>query len=80
MRVIDTPGLRELGLWNVKPGEVSHLWRDFRPFLGQCRFTDCMHRSEPDCAVLVAVESGVIPDSRLQSYYRVLDTMGKEED
>ncbi len=52
VRLIDTPGLRELGLWNVTPGEVSGLWRDFRPYLGKCKFTDCMHRSEPECAVL----------------------------
>ncbi len=80
VRVIDTPGLRELGLWNVKPGEVSQLWRDFRPYLGKCRFTDCMHRSEPECAVLTAVAAGTIPDFRLQSYYRVLDTLGQEGD
>ena len=77
VRVIDTPGLRELGLWNTKPGEVAHLWRDFRPYLGSCKFKDCMHRTEPGCAVLAAVESGAIPDWRLQSYYRVLDTLGE---
>ncbi len=77
VRLIDTPGLRELGLWNVKPDEVGPLWRDFRPYLGKCRFKDCMHRSEPDCAVLAAVASGAVPDSRLQSYYRVLDTLGE---
>ncbi len=77
VRLIDTPGLRELGLWNTKPGEVSGLWRDFKPYLGKCKFTDCLHRSEPDCAVLAAVESGAIPDWRLQSYYRVLDTLGE---
>ena len=80
IRIIDTPGLRELGLWNVQPNEVAPLWRDFRPYVGKCRFTDCMHRSEPDCAVLAAVASGAIPDSRLQSYYRVLDTLGQEGD
>jgi ribosome biogenesis GTPase len=80
VRIIDTPGLRELGLWNVKPDEVAQLWRDFRPYLGQCRFKDCMHRSEPECAVLAAVASGAIPDYRLQSYYRVLETMGQEGD
>ena len=79
IRIIDTPGLRELGLWNVKPGEVAPLWRDFRPYLGKCKFTDCMHRSEPGCAVLAAVSSGGVPDSRLQSYYRVLDTLGESD-
>jgi ribosome biogenesis GTPase len=76
IRLIDTPGLRELGLWNVKPEEVARLWRDFRPYLGHCKFTDCRHRSEPGCAVRAAVESGAIPESRLSSYFRVLETLG----
>ena len=79
VRIIDTPGLRELGLWNVEPAEVAHMWRDFRPFLGACRFTDCAHRTEPGCAVRAAVDAGAIPDFRLQSYYRVLDTLEGDE-
>ncbi|HAO99446.1 MAG TPA: ribosome small subunit-dependent GTPase A [Fibrobacteres bacterium] len=78
MRIIDTPGLRELGLWNVKPDEVAGLWRDFRPYLGTCRFNDCRHQSEPGCALLAAVETGKIPEFRLQSYYRILETLGEE--
>jgi ribosome biogenesis GTPase len=79
VRIIDTPGLRELGLWNVQPAEVAEMWRDFRPFLGKCRFTDCAHRTEPGCAVRAAVDSGAIPDFRLQSYYRVLDTLAGDD-
>jgi ribosome biogenesis GTPase len=75
VRIIDTPGLRELGLWNVESDKVAGYWRDFQPFLGHCRFTDCAHRTEPDCAVRAAVDSGKIPDFRLQSYYRVLETL-----
>lgn len=80
VRIIDTPGLRELGLWGVEPADVAALWRDFRPHIGNCRFNDCMHRSEPGCAVLAAVEAGTIPGFRLQSYYRVLETLGGGED
>ncbi len=79
IRIIDTPGLRELGLWNVDPADVAGYWRDFRPFLGKCRFTDCRHRTEPSCAVRTAVESGDIPDFRLQSYYRVLETLAGDD-
>jgi ribosome biogenesis GTPase len=78
VRIIDTPGLRELGLWNVEAGEVAEMWRDFRPYLGKCRFTDCAHRSEPDCAIRAAVAAGAIPEFRLVSYYRVLETLAGE--
>ena len=78
IRFIDTPGIRELGLWGVHPSALTGLWRDFRPFQGKCRFTDCGHRTEPGCAVLEAVRTGIIPDFRLQSYYRVVDTQGME--
>jgi ribosome biogenesis GTPase len=80
IRIIDTPGLRELGLWNVEAAEIADMWRDFRPYLGKCRFTDCAHRAEPGCAVRAAVAAGEVPDFRLQSYYRVLDTLAGAED
>jgi ribosome biogenesis GTPase len=79
IRIIDTPGLRELGLWNVDPVDVAEMWKDFRPYLGKCRFTDCAHKSEPDCAVRAAVESGAVPEFRLHSYYRVLETLEGDE-
>jgi ribosome biogenesis GTPase / thiamine phosphate phosphatase len=79
VRIIDTPGLRELGLWNVTGTEVAGFWRDFQPYLGQCRFTDCAHRTEPGCAVRAAVDAGKVPDFRLQSYYRVLETLTGDE-
>lgn len=79
VRVIDTPGLRELGLWGVEPSEVGRLWRDFRLLVDQCRFKDCRHRTEPGCAIHAAVAAGTIPSFRLESYYRVLDTLGKHE-
>ena len=80
LKVIDTPGLRELGMWAMKPMEVAREWREFIPYFGQCRFTDCMHRSEPDCAVLAAVASGKIPEFRLQSYHRILDTLNTPDE
>jgi ribosome biogenesis GTPase / thiamine phosphate phosphatase len=79
IRIIDTPGLRELGLWNVEAEDVAEYWRDFRPYLGQCRFTDCAHRSEPGCAVRAAVDSGEVPEFRLRSYYRVLETLAGDD-
>ena len=79
IRIIDTPGLRELGLWNVEESEVAGFWRDFQPYLGTCRFSDCAHRTEPDCAVRRAVEAGNIPEFRLHSYYRVLETLAGDD-
>jgi ribosome biogenesis GTPase len=79
VRIIDTPGLRELGLWSVKDTEVAGYWRDFAPYIGKCRFTDCAHKTEPGCAVRAAVDSGAVPEFRLQSYYRVLDTLAGED-
>ncbi|HLU69194.1 MAG TPA: ribosome biogenesis GTPase RsgA, partial [Fibrobacteria bacterium] len=68
-----------LGLWNVSESEVDAYWRDFQPYLGHCRFSDCAHRTEPACAVRQAVESGAIPEFRLQSYYRVLETLAGDD-
>ncbi len=79
IRIIDTPGLRELGLWDVSESEVDAYWRDFQPYLGGCRFSDCAHRTEPGCAVRQAVQAGTIPEFRLQSYYRVLETLAGDD-
>jgi ribosome biogenesis GTPase len=73
--IIDTPGIRELGVRGVPRREFAGYWRDFQPFLGQCRFRDCMHVNEPDCAILGAVAEGKLPDFRYQSYLRILDDL-----
>jgi ribosome biogenesis GTPase len=73
--IIDTPGIRELGVRGVPKREFAEYWRDFKPFLGQCRFRDCMHMNEPDCAILQAVAEGKLPDFRYQSYLRILDDL-----
>lgn len=71
--VADTPGLREFGLWDVDPGELEWAFADFRPYLGRCRFDDCCHRLEPDCAIREAVGRGEIAEARYLSYLRMLD-------
>lgn len=70
--VADTPGLRKLRLWEVPEGELDHAFREFRPHLGGCRFPDCRHLQEPDCAVRAAVERGEIAERRHQSYAVIL--------
>jgi len=70
--VADTPGLRELGLWQVPPEELAWGFPEMRELLGQCGFNDCRHLNEPRCAVLAAVAAGRISEARHDSYRRLL--------
>jgi ribosome biogenesis GTPase len=70
--VADTPGLRELGLWQVPPNELAWCFPEFEPFLGRCAFNDCRHVAEPRCAVLAAVAAGQVSPERHDSYRRLL--------
>lgn len=73
--IIDTPGIRELGVRGVGKREFARYWRDFRPLLDQCRFRDCAHKNEPDCAVRAAVAEGTLPEFRYQSYLRIQEDL-----
>lgn len=70
--VADTPGLREMGVWQVDPGLLEWAFVEFRPYLQQCRYYDCTHDHEPRCAVRAAVEAGKISSERYDSYRRLL--------
>jgi ribosome biogenesis GTPase / thiamine phosphate phosphatase len=71
--VVDTPGLRELGLWEVEPSELHHYFPEFREYLGTCRYgNSCTHSHEPGCAVQAAVDRGAIHRQRYESYLRML--------
>ena len=71
--LIDTPGLREFGIVDITPEELAHYFVEFRPFLGECRFPNCTHDHEPDCAVIRAVEQGgPIDEERWLSYLNIL--------
>jgi ribosome biogenesis GTPase len=71
-RVADTPGLRELGLWEADQGELEWAYVEFRPYLNRCRYPDCTHVHEPGCAVREAVASGAVDVERHASYTRLL--------
>jgi ribosome biogenesis GTPase len=73
--VIDTPGVREFGLYNVPQKEVTWLFRDLREVAPRCRFGDCLHRGDPGCAVPAALSSGEVAPWRYASYLRLLETM-----
>ncbi|GIH60587.1 ribosome small subunit-dependent GTPase A [Microbispora siamensis] len=68
--VIDTPGIRRVGLYEMSEG-VDLVFSDIEELAGSCRFSDCRHREEPGCAVLAAVESGELPERRLESWNRL---------
>lgn len=69
--VIDTPGLRELQLWDVGAAALETAFADVEELAGGCRFRDCTHTREPGCAVLAAVESGALPWERLESWRKL---------
>jgi ribosome biogenesis GTPase len=72
--VIDTPGIREFGLWNVEDQDLADYFPEMRPLIGRCRFaSSCAHNEEPGCAVRQAVVSGQIDPYRYQSYLRLLE-------
>jgi len=74
--LIDSPGIREFGLWHMSKEQVEHGFREFHAFLGTCKFRDCQHSHEPGCAILAAVESGEISARRLDSYRRIVASLG----
>jgi ribosome biogenesis GTPase / thiamine phosphate phosphatase len=71
--IIDTPGIKELGVVDFDKRLVSHYFREMRALIGQCKFNDCQHVNEPVCAVLKAVETGEIRVERYASYLSVLN-------
>jgi ribosome biogenesis GTPase len=66
--VIDSPGLQEFALQQLDANALAHAFIEFRPFLGQCRFRDCRHESEPGCRLQAAAASGEIESARLQLF------------
>jgi ribosome biogenesis GTPase len=69
--VIDTPGLRELQLWDAGSAALDATFADVEELAADCRFADCTHMHEPECAVLAAVESGELPGERLHSWRKL---------
>lgn len=70
--LIDSPGLQEFGLAHLSADQIEHSFVEFRPYIGKCRFNDCRHLSEPDCALRAAVAAGAVLESRLQCYLKVV--------
>lgn len=71
--VVDTPGIRQMQLWDVIPAEVPGYFRDLRPFVNNCRYPDCTHLHEEACAVKDAVADGWLDERRYESYCRLVE-------
>ena len=70
--LIDSPGVREFNLWPVEPREIAYGFVEFRPYLGSCRFHNCLHNGEPGCQITEAVRTKQVSANRLQNYRELL--------
>jgi ribosome biogenesis GTPase len=73
--LVDTPGFSEVGLWGVVPRELPTCFPEMRPFIGDCRYADCRHITEPGCRVKEAVTAGTIRADRWESYRILLEEL-----
>jgi len=75
-RLVDTPGMREFGLWNITAAELADLFPEMAEYVGQCKFgLSCHHDREPGCAIRKAVTAGAISPYRYQSYMRLREEL-----
>ena len=75
--LIDSPGLQEFGVHHLAVPDLLHYFPDMRHLIGQCRFHNCTHRQEPNCAIKAAVEQGTVAASRLAFLQRITDELSR---
>ncbi|GKW26272.1 small ribosomal subunit biogenesis GTPase RsgA [Pectobacterium polonicum] len=75
--VIDSPGVREFGLWHLEPEQVTRGFIELREYIGSCKFRDCKHENDPGCAINAARERGDIATERFDNYHRILESMAQ---
>ncbi len=75
--MIDSPGVREFGLWHLEPEQVTQGFKEFRDYLGGCKFRDCKHKDDPGCLLREALEEGKISIERFESYHKIIDSMSE---
>ncbi|MEZ4837104.1 MAG: ribosome small subunit-dependent GTPase A [Caldilineaceae bacterium] len=78
--IADTPGIRELGLYEIDPASLAFFFVDIEPYVNQCRYPNCTHTHEPGCAVQAAVQAGKIAPERYDSYLRILQGEDLQEE
>ena len=76
--LIDSPGIREFGLWHISEEELLHGYRELSERAGHCRFRNCTHRHEPGCALIEAAERGEISAERLNNFFQIAATLDDE--
>jgi ribosome biogenesis GTPase len=74
-KIIDTPGIREMGLVNMTKYELAHYFPEMRALLNKCQFNNCIHINEPGCAIKNGVNEGLIDENRYNSYLNILDSL-----
>jgi ribosome biogenesis GTPase len=74
-RIVDTPGIREFGLWRMDARDLAAYFDEFESLPERCHFADCSHSHEPRCAVRAAAEAGELPAARYQTYLRILESL-----
>ncbi|MCU6678469.1 small ribosomal subunit biogenesis GTPase RsgA [Leclercia tamurae] len=75
--VIDSPGVREFGLWHLEPDQIFNGFVEFLDYLGACKYRDCKHDNDPGCAIRAAVENGEIAETRFANYHHILESMAQ---
>lgn len=75
--VIDSPGVREFGLWHLEPEQITQGFVEFHDYLGHCKYRDCRHDTDPGCAIRAAVDAGEIAETRFENYHRILESMAQ---
>ena len=73
--LIDSPGVREFGLWNISVPEIAQCFKEFGDYTGQCKFRNCLHINEPGCQVIEALSNNDIHQQRYNNYLNILDAI-----
>ncbi|MDT0593263.1 small ribosomal subunit biogenesis GTPase RsgA [Glaciecola petra] len=73
--LIDSPGVREFGLWHLPVQDITEGFVEFREYLGACKFSDCKHKHDPGCLITQAVKNGDIDSRRYESYIKIVDSL-----
>ena len=74
--LIDSPGIREFGLWHLSPEQVDDGFIELQEYFGYCKFRDCKHQKDPGCALIAALEAGKINPLRFESYQKIIASLG----
>jgi ribosome biogenesis GTPase / thiamine phosphate phosphatase len=77
-QLIDSPGVREFALWHLPADRVTWCFREFRDYIGGCKFRDCRHADDPGCIIREAVDSGKIALDRFENYHSILKSMEEQ--